>query len=95
MSCKYKNECPSSSGWCEAPEQNFERCIPFLISTVERVSEEAAKARDSPQVLYVCDRRACRSCNPKCHRTLDITHAENFKNLDGIMVEAVGEDDGI
>lgn len=30
MSCRYKNECPSYSGWCEGSKQDFSRCIPFL-----------------------------------------------------------------
>ena len=43
MSCKYKGECPSASGWCEGPKQNFERCIPFLVSSADRWKLEAQK----------------------------------------------------
>jgi len=31
-----------------------------------------------PNVLYECDRRACKTCNPDCHNTHDIEHAVNF-----------------
>ena len=31
MSCRYKNECPSYSGWCDGPKQDFSRCVEFLI----------------------------------------------------------------
>ena len=36
MGCKYKPDCPSSSGWCEGPQQHYERCVPFLISAANR-----------------------------------------------------------
>ena len=35
MSCKYKGECPSYSGWCEGPKQDFSRCVEFLITAYE------------------------------------------------------------
>ncbi len=35
MSCKYKNKCPSYSGWCEGPKQDFSRCIPFLVTAYD------------------------------------------------------------
>lgn len=28
--------------------------------------------------LYICDRRKCNSCNPKCTHTDDLRHAKNF-----------------
>lgn len=95
MSCKYKNECPSYSGWCEGPKQEFERCIPFLISCVETARAERSKIRDSPAVLYECDRRACESCHPECRHTKDIRHAENFQmTVLGVMVEG-GDGNGV
>ena len=36
MSCNYKNECPSYSGWCEGPKQNFAMCVQFLVGAYER-----------------------------------------------------------
>ena len=41
MSCKYKLDCPSSSGWCEGPQQYYERCVPFLISAANRCIHES------------------------------------------------------
>ena len=32
MSCKYKDQCPSYSGWCEGPKQDFSRCVEFLVT---------------------------------------------------------------
>ena len=94
MSCQFKNECPSYSGWCESPNLDFSRCIPFLV--------EAARARDArikeleerpspppgPTVAYKCDRRACDKCVPECTHTTDIRHAENFEvNDTGVFQE--------
>ena len=41
MSCKYREECPSRTGWCEGPKQDFEKCIPFLITSQKRWKQEA------------------------------------------------------
>ena len=41
MSCKYKTDCPSRSGWCEGPQQYYERCVPFRISAADRYSHES------------------------------------------------------
>lgn len=85
MSCKFKNECPSYSGWCEGPKQDFSRCIPFLVSAVKsreaRIAELEASASASADkvVLYRCDRRACEKCYPECHLTVDIRHAVSFE----------------
>lgn len=43
MSCKYKDECPSASGWCDGPKQSFERCIPYLIASTDHWKLEAKK----------------------------------------------------
>ena len=40
MSCKYKNECPSYSGWCEASDIDYSKCIPFLITAHEIIAKE-------------------------------------------------------
>ncbi|MCI7043330.1 MAG: hypothetical protein MR992_14635 [Lachnospiraceae bacterium] len=45
MGCKYKSDCPSSSGWCEGPQQHYERCVPFLISATNRCIHESAKQK--------------------------------------------------
>lgn len=36
-----------------------------------------------PEVLYLCDRRACSCCNSECTHTSDITHAADFYNENG------------
>lgn len=33
----------------------------------------------APDVFFICDRRACDHCNPDCHLTVDIRHAEHFE----------------
>ncbi len=44
MSCRYKEECPSYSGWCERRgKQDFSKCIPFLITTYENAKKELEK----------------------------------------------------
>ena len=43
MSCRYKEECPSCTGWCEGPKQDFSQCIPFLITSREHWKHEAQK----------------------------------------------------
>lgn len=35
MPCQYKDRCPSYSGWCEGPKQDFSRCVEFLIVAYE------------------------------------------------------------
>ena len=40
MSCRYKNEFPSYSGWCDGPKQDFSRCIQFLITAYENAKEK-------------------------------------------------------
>lgn len=41
MSCQYKNECPSASKWwCESQQQNYEKCIPFLLKAYENKEHE-------------------------------------------------------
>ena len=47
MSCKYKPDCPSRSGWCEGPQQHYERCVPFLISATNRCIHESAAQKEN------------------------------------------------
>lgn len=35
MSCRYKDQCPSYSGWCNGPKQDFSKCVEFLITAYE------------------------------------------------------------
>lgn len=83
MSCQFKDQCPSYSGWCESPHQDYARCIPFLVSAVrsrdERIKEMEEWPEPGPRVLYRCDRRACKTCSPECDLTSDVRHAEHFQ----------------
>lgn len=38
--CKFQTECPSASGWCISPKQDYEKCIPFLISAYKNAKKE-------------------------------------------------------
>ncbi len=49
MSCKYKNECPSYSGWCEGTKQNFALCVQFLVGAYDR--EKARNKEEMPQEI--------------------------------------------
>lgn len=86
MSCQFKDKCPSYSGWCEGPKQDFSRCIPFLVSAVQNrdaeikvLKIELEEHKTPVKILYECDRRNCVTCHPECHLTSDIRHAENFQ----------------
>ena len=45
--------------------------------------------KDDVKILYVCDHRACKVCSKMCNHTTDINHAENFENVNGIMIEKI------
>jgi hypothetical protein len=53
----------------ELEEKTGERCVvlPNYLS------------KESPPAFFLCDRRACKKCDPKCSHTADISHAVNFK----------------
>lgn len=53
-----------------------------------REIETEEQAADAPDILYICDRRACDSCDQiECMHTRDIRHARNFELEGDIMVE--------
>lgn len=40
------------------------------------------------EVLYLCDKGACKDCRPECKHTRNVEHAENFKQgFDGTYIE--------
>ena len=83
MSCQFIESCPSRSGWCDSFEGYSSKCVPFLLNAYENL--KAAR----PQVVYLCDRRACKACasiNP-CRHTGDISHAKNFELFGEVFVE--------
>ncbi len=54
MSCRYKNKCPSYTGWCEDPKQDFSKCVPFLITAYENKCIEKAEGC-TPLTIYIPD----------------------------------------
>ncbi len=46
MSCKYKDECPSYTGWCECEKQKYEECPQFLITAYENEKKRANKLQE-------------------------------------------------
>ncbi len=54
MNCIYKNECPSYSGWCEGPRQDFSKCVQFLVTAYEEEKKKAGKSEtlESRSVSY-------------------------------------------
>lgn len=39
-----------------------------------------ARQRRKAEVLYLCDRKACKVCKPEqCRHTTDVNHAVNFR----------------
>lgn len=51
MACKWKEDCPSYSGWCEMDAQDYSSCIPFILSAYENlrhnlVVERLSKAEE-------------------------------------------------
>lgn len=86
MSCKFKNECPSYSGWCEGRKQDFSKCVQFIIGAYGQIRNE------QPKVLYECDGRACEKRHntgdeTDCRFTTDLRHAKNFKLCGDTFVE--------
>lgn len=49
--------------------------------------EKGKDSKDTPTILYKCDRRACDKCNPDCEHTKDIKHARNFELQNDVFVE--------
>ena len=58
MSCNYKNECPSYSGWCEGPKQNFAMCVQFLVGAYEREKARRYRRRfrRNPNISFMLSR---------------------------------------
>lgn len=82
LSCQFKNECPSYSGWCEGPKQDFSKCVEFLVSAYNHLKNE------QPKIAFECDRRDCDRCNnPDCDRTVNIRHAKKFELVGDVFVE--------
>lgn len=50
MSCQYKDQCPSYSGWCNGPKQDFSKCVEFLITAYEN-----EKKRMMPSTVCIAE----------------------------------------
>lgn len=46
MACRYIDRCPCASGWCESPRQDYEQCIPFLLTVYEREQSELERCEN-------------------------------------------------
>ena len=40
VACPHREYCPSRSGWCERKNQDYEKCIPYILSAYLRVKSE-------------------------------------------------------
>ena len=40
-------------------------------------------------ILYICDRKACKNCHEECKHTINIEHAVNRYDINGRMFEYV------
>lgn len=57
-------------------------------NTKQQVLEEMkASSQELPTIAYICDKKKCANCNGECTHTLDINHAVNFVNYDGVYFE--------
>ncbi len=45
--CEYMKTCPSATGWCRNGEAARKQCVPFLQSTIRRLTEERDTAEDA------------------------------------------------
>lgn len=82
MSCQFKEQCPSYSGWCEGPKQDFSKCVEFIVGAYNNLKNS------QPNIIYECDKRECEQCNgDKCCHTSNIRHAKNFQLVGSVFVE--------
>lgn len=55
MSCQYKDQCPSYSGWCEGPKQDFSRCVEFLITAYENEKNRLKPSEYQKLAMRTCN----------------------------------------
>lgn len=103
MSCRYKDVCPSYSGWCEGPKQDFSNYVSFLITVYEQVKEELQEYKNTgltPKQLREIDReytvlsREVTSLKERLeafyNKPIDEIHVENDPEID--TAEPVGDE---
>lgn len=85
--CEYRYVCPVE----ECSEEKSLSCIGALLDHIEKYKERKKKTEAVETeiveaaergIFFVCDHRACDSCDSKqsgCTHTLDVRHAKNFQ----------------
>lgn len=90
MSCEHELLCGMKN--CS---KQAEECKETLIQKLkeqkkdfEQELAEAKKAAGGPDIVFLCDRRACDKCsNSECKHTKNIRHAKNFELFGDMFVE--------
>lgn len=77
MSCKYKSKCPSYSGWCEGPKQDFSRCVEFLVTRCDTLEKELLLLRENGDIC-------------KKLKETELMCRDRRKKLEEIQTEALG-----
>ena len=67
MSCQYKDQCPSYSGWCNGPKQDFSKCVEFLITAYENEKKRMMPNEYQKLAIRTC-RPTSRSSGPDIRR---------------------------
>lgn len=57
MSCQYKDQCPSYSGWCNGPKQDFSKCVEFLITAYENEKKRMMPNEYQKLAIRTCSSR--------------------------------------
>ena len=52
MPCKFKHICPCSTKQREGSEQDFEKCIPFLVFVANRREDRIQKYESAMKFVY-------------------------------------------
>lgn len=79
MSCQYKDQCPSYSGWCNGPKQDFSKCVEFLITAYEN-----EKKRMMPNEYQ---KLAIRTCSIPYDQKKDMTTSRLWQKISLISGE--------
>ena len=61
--------------------------IEYYRDIIDGLQEKNFKPEENQKIYFLCDRRACKCCDPLCGYTSDIEHAKNFKRIGVIIRE--------
>lgn len=99
--CEYRHVCPVKGQVDGCPrDRNELSCITRLLDFIEKLKDRQQKAEEvetecveaeERRIFFVCDHRACDSCDSKtsgCTHTPDVRHARNFRLLGKDFFEA-------